>query len=42
MNHLHIADIQYYGCKDASLDKLRLPGNVLKEIYQAKLRVLYT
>ena len=37
MNHLHIADIQYYGCNDASLDKLRLLGNVLKEIYQAKL-----
>ena len=37
MNHLHIADIQYYGCKDASKDKLLLLGNVLKEIYQAKL-----
>jgi hypothetical protein len=37
MNHLHIADIQYYGCKDASKDKLLLLGNVLKEIYEAKL-----
>jgi hypothetical protein len=37
MNHLHIADIQYYGCEDASRDKLLLLGNVLKEIYQAKL-----
>ena len=37
MNHLHIADIQYYGCKDASRDKLILLGNVLKEIYEAKL-----
>lgn len=37
MNHLHIADIQYFGCKDASKDKLLLLGNVLKEIYQAKL-----
>jgi hypothetical protein len=38
MNHLHIADIQYYGCSDASKDKLLLLGNVLKEIYQAKLQ----
>jgi methyl coenzyme M reductase subunit C len=37
MNHLHIADIQYFGCEDASKDKLLLLGNVLKEIYQAKL-----
>jgi hypothetical protein len=37
MNHLHIADIQYYGCKDASKDKLIFLGNVLKEIYEAKL-----
>jgi len=37
MNHLHIADIQYYGCKDASKDKLLLLGNVLKEIYEARL-----
>jgi hypothetical protein len=37
MNHLHIADIQYYGCKDASKDKLLLLGNLLKEIYEAKL-----
>jgi hypothetical protein len=38
MNHLHIADIQYRGCEDASKDKMLLLGNVLKEIYQAKLR----
>lgn len=38
MNHVHIADIQYYGCNDASKDKLALLGNVLKEIYQAKLQ----
>ena len=36
MNHLHIADIQY-GRNDASKDKILLLGNVLKEIYQAKL-----
>ena len=38
MNHLHIADVQYYGCKDASKDKIFLLGSVLKEIYQAKLQ----
>jgi len=38
MNHLHIADIQYYGCGDASEDKFLLLGNTLKEIYAAKLQ----
>jgi hypothetical protein len=38
MNHLHIADIQYYGCPDGSPDKLLRLGTVLKEIYEARLR----
>ncbi|NOU23151.1 MAG: hypothetical protein HOO93_15465 [Methyloglobulus sp.] len=38
MNHLHIADIQYYGCKDISKDKIIPLGNVLKQIYEAKLK----
>ena len=38
MNHLHIADIQYYGCEDASPDKLLQLGRVLEQIYDAKLR----
>jgi hypothetical protein len=37
MNHLHIADIQHRGCGDVSRDKLFVLGNVLKEIYEAKL-----
>ncbi len=37
MNHLHIADIHHYGCKDISKDKIKLIGRVLKEIYEAKL-----
>ncbi len=41
MNHLHIADIQYYGCGDASVDKLLLLGKVLKEIYQAKIHLQF-
>jgi hypothetical protein len=36
MNHVHIADI-HYGCGDISIDKLLVIGNVLKEIYEAKL-----
>jgi hypothetical protein len=38
MNHLHIAHIQHGGCRDISKDKLLVLGNVLKEIYQAKLQ----
>ena len=38
MNHLHLEDIQHLGCADISQDKLILLGNVLKEIYQAKLK----
>lgn len=38
MNHLHIADIQFLGCPDLSKDKILILGNVLKEIYQVKLK----
>jgi hypothetical protein len=38
MNHLHIFDIQHYGCDDISKDKIIVLGNGLKEIYQAKLQ----
>jgi hypothetical protein len=38
MNHLHLQDIQFAGCPDISQDKLILLGNVLKEVYQAKLQ----
>ena len=38
MNHLHLEDIQHLGCADISRDKLIALGNVLKEIYQAKLQ----
>ncbi len=38
MNHLHIADIQHYGCEDLSKDKVVLLGSKLKEIYEAKLQ----
>jgi hypothetical protein len=37
MNHVHIADIHRRGCGDISKDKLLVLGNVLKEIYEAKL-----
>jgi hypothetical protein len=38
MNHLHIADIQHFGCSDLSKDKVLLIGTTLKEIYEAKRR----
>ncbi len=38
MNHLHIADIQHYGCEDLSKDKVVLLGRKLKEIYEARLQ----
>ena len=38
MNHLHIADIQCYGCADLTVDKAVHLGTVLKDIYEAKLR----
>ncbi len=37
MNHLHLADIQHYGSKDLTKDKLIRLGQVLKEVYEAKL-----
>ena len=38
LNHLHIADIQHYGCEDFSKDKAILLGRKLKEIYEARLQ----
>lgn len=38
MNHLHVADIQHFGCEDLTKDKLVFLGTVLKEIHQAKLQ----
>jgi hypothetical protein len=37
LNHLHLKDIQQAFCEDVSSDKLIFLGNVLKEIYEAKL-----
>ncbi|HYG64313.1 MAG TPA: hypothetical protein VEL74_17175 [Thermoanaerobaculia bacterium] len=37
MNHLHIADIQHYGCEDISRERIVYLGQVLREIYEAKL-----
>ena len=41
MNHLHIADIQHYGCEDLSKDKLIVLGSKLKEIYEVRLQWQY-
>lgn len=41
INHLHIADLQYRSCEDISTDKLIFLGNVLKEVYEARLAYLF-
>ncbi len=41
MNHLHIADLQHYGCEDLSKDKVVLLGSKLKELYEARLQLLF-
>lgn len=38
LNHIHLLDLHYVGCPDASPDKLALLGHVLKEIHEAKLQ----
>jgi len=38
VNHLHLVDIHYYGCPDATPERLAFLGRVLKEIYECKLR----
>jgi len=37
-NHLHIRDLQYWNCPDATPERLVYLGRVLKEIYECKLR----
>jgi hypothetical protein len=36
-NHIHLIDLHHQGCPDASLERIIFLGNVLKEIYTAKL-----
>lgn len=38
-NHLHILDLHYLGSPDASEERIVFLGNVLREIYRAKLRL---
>ena len=37
-NHIHLVDLHYRGCPDATPDKLLALGAALKEIYEAKLK----
>lgn len=37
MNHRHITDLQYVNSPDLARDKVILLGNMLKEMYEAKL-----
>ncbi len=41
MNHLHLLDIQHPLCEDATKDKLLMLGNILKEIYEIKLKAQF-
>ena len=41
VNHLHIADLHHNGCEDLTVDKVIFLGNVLKEIYEARLQYLF-
>ena len=41
MNHLHIVDLQFHGCEDISKDKIKILGQTLKEIYEAKLKTQF-
>ena len=36
-NHLHILDLHYVGSPDATVERIVYLGNVLREIYRAKL-----
>ena len=38
MNHLHVADIQHYGCDDITEERVVYIGKTLKQIYEAKLQ----
>lgn len=37
INHLHLEDLHYVGCPDATPERLIYLGRVLKEIYECKL-----
>jgi hypothetical protein len=37
LNHIHLLDLHYRGCPDASVERLAFLGNVLKDIYRVKL-----
>ena len=37
MNHLHISDLQHYGCEDLTLVKVLVLGETLRDVYETKL-----
>jgi len=41
-NHLHIRDLQYYGCPDITPERLAYLGTVLKDIYECKLKCQFS
>ena len=38
VNHLHISDLHHTDCEDISSDRLKYLGDILKEIYECKLK----
>jgi hypothetical protein len=38
LNHIHILDLHYRGCPDASVERLVHLGNTLRDIYATKLK----
>lgn len=41
LNHLHIIDLHYVGCPDASRERIVYLGNLLKKIYECKLKAQF-
>jgi hypothetical protein len=41
VNHIHLVDMQYVGCPDATRDRIVFLGHLLKEIYECKLAVQF-
>lgn len=41
MNHIHLDSIQHLGCEDASEERFIYLGQVLKQIYETKLKTAF-
>jgi hypothetical protein len=41
MNHIHLVDLHYVGCPDASRERIVFLGHVLRELYECKLALQF-